>query len=127
MYCGSAAIPPSPPFGSLSSDHHRRSPRPLACSKVSDHIAPAYRGARGLGWNMAQALAEAGADAVALLDVKRDLGDAAAAELRSTAGIPVRFYNVDVRDETAVAGAVARIAADLGAVDVVINSAGVVE
>ena len=111
----------------MSSDHRAALPRPLACSKVSDHIAPAHRGARGLGWNMAQALAEAGADAIALLDVKRDLGDAAAAELRSTVGIPVRFYNVDVRDEKAVAGAVARIAADLGAVDIVINSAGVVE
>ena len=76
---------------------------------------------------MSQALAEAGAQAIALIDVKQELGDAAAAELRSTAGIPVRFYRVDVRDAKAVADAVARIISDLGSVDIVINSAGVVE
>lgn len=94
---------------------------------ISDPTASTYRGARGLGWNMSQALAEAGAQAIALMDVKQDLGDAAAAELRSTAGIPVRFYRVDVRDADAVADAVARITSDLGSVDIVINSAGVVE
>lgn len=48
---------------------------------------------------MSQALAEAGAKAIALLDVKQDLGDQAAEELHQNTGIPVQFYNVDVRDE----------------------------
>ena len=76
---------------------------------------------------MSQALAEAGAKAVALLDVKQDLGDAAAAELHSTTGIPVQFYKVDVRDEKAIADVVANVTTDLGSVDIVINSAGIVE
>ena len=88
---------------------------------------PTRSGARGLGWNMSQALAEAGAKAIALLDVKQELGDAAAAELHSTTGIPVQFYNVDVRDEKALADVTAKVTADLGSIDIVINSAGIVE
>ena len=88
---------------------------------------PSCRGARGLGWNMSQALAEAGAKAIALLDLKQDLGDAAAAELHTTTGIPVQFYKVDVRDEKAIADVVAKIQSDLGSLDIVINSAGIVE
>lgn len=88
---------------------------------------PTRSGARGLGWNMSQALAEAGAKAIALLDVKQELGDAAAAELHSTTGIPVRFYNVDVRDEKAIADVTAKVTADWGSIDIVINSAGIVE
>lgn len=86
-----------------------------------------YSGARGLGWNMAQALAEAGASAIALLDVKQDLGDKSAAELHSTAGIPVHFYKVDVRDENAITDVVTKITSQLGIPNIVINSAGVVE
>ena len=85
------------------------------------------RGARSLGWNMSQALAEAGAKAIALLDVKDDLGDPAAAELHQSTGIPVQFYKIDVRDEKAIAEVVSKISSDLGSVDIVINSAGVVE
>ena len=76
---------------------------------------------------MSQALAEAGASAIALLDLKQDLGDAAAAELHQTARIPVQFYKVDVRDEGALAGVLANIVHDLGSVDIVINSAGIVD
>lgn len=76
---------------------------------------------------MSQALAEAGTKAIALLDVKQNLGDAAAAELHSTTGIPVQFYKVDVRDEKAIADVVANITRDLGPINIVINSAGIVE
>lgn len=76
---------------------------------------------------MAQALAEAGSSAIALLDVKQDLGDKAAAELNKTTGIPVQFYKVDVRDENAIEEVIAQITADLGCPNIVINSAGIVE
>ena len=76
---------------------------------------------------MSQALAEAGADAIALLDRRQELGTSAATELHETAGIPVQFHNVDVRDEKAVAEAVGKIVEELGSVDIVINSAGIVE
>ena len=76
---------------------------------------------------MSQAMAEAGAKAIALLDVKQELGDSSAAELHRTTGIPVQFYNVDVRDAKAITDVVDKINHDLGSVDIVINSAGVVE
>lgn len=76
---------------------------------------------------MSQALAEAGAKAIALVDVKQELGHQAAAELHKTTGIPVKFYTVDVRDENAIANVVDKVDEDLGSVDIVINCAGVVE
>ena len=76
---------------------------------------------------MAQALAEAGAKAIALLDVKQHLGDQAAAELHQTTNIPAQFYKVDVRDENAIAKGIEKVAKDLGSLDIVINSAGVVD
>ena len=76
---------------------------------------------------MAQALAEAGASAIALLDVKQDLGEQSAAELHATTKIPVRFYKVDVRDEDAISSVTTRLTSDLGAPNIVINSAGIVE
>ena len=76
---------------------------------------------------MAQALAEAGASAIALLDLKQDLGDKSAAELHSFTGIPVRFYKADVRDENALAEIIRKITTDLGVPNIVINAAGIVE
>ncbi|KAI4142240.1 MAG: hypothetical protein L6R39_005017, partial [Caloplaca ligustica] len=83
-------------------------------------------GARGLGWNMAQALAEAGAEAIALLDIKEELGQTAAAELSTHSKIPVKFYKTDVRDAQANNQTIEKIASDFGSVDILINSAGVV-
>lgn len=76
---------------------------------------------------MSQALAEAGAKAIALLDVKEDLGLQAAEELHKTTNIPVQFYRVDVRDEKAISDVVVKVNKDLGSVDISFNSAGVVE
>ena len=84
-------------------------------------------GARGLGFNISQALSEAGAEAIALLDVKQDLGDEAAAELHSTTDIPVQFYQVDVREADSISEVVDKVKRDLGSIDIVINSAGIVE
>jgi len=64
---------------------------------------------------MSQALAEAGASTIALLDLKQDLGDEAAAELRSITGIPVQFYKVHVRDAKAVTEVMAQISQNLAA------------
>lgn len=84
-------------------------------------------GARGLGYNMAQALCEVGVKAIALMDVQQELGDQVAAELHSNTGIPVKFYKVDVRDGSAVQEVVANIVDTFGSVDVLINSAGIAE
>ena len=76
---------------------------------------------------MAQALAEAGAEAIALLDVKEELGQTAASKLSSSANIPVKFYKADVRDAEANNQTIERAASDLGSIDILINSAGIVE
>lgn len=90
-------------------------------------IPLATSGARSLGWNMAQAYAEAGAKAIALLDVKQELGESAAAELHDTTGIPVQFYATDVTDAPAIAKVTEKVRQDLGSIDIVVNSAGIVE
>ncbi|KAL8872754.1 MAG: hypothetical protein Q9198_007152 [Flavoplaca austrocitrina] len=76
---------------------------------------------------MSQALAEAGAEAIALLDVKQDLGEEAASRLSSDAKIPVNFYKADVRDAETCNQIVEKIVSELGSVDILINSAGIVD
>ncbi|KAL8875759.1 MAG: hypothetical protein Q9198_005926 [Flavoplaca austrocitrina] len=76
---------------------------------------------------MSQALAEAGAEAIALLDVKQDLGEEAASRLSSDAKIPVKFYKADVRDVETCNQSVEKIVSELGSVDILINSAGIVD
>ena len=87
----------------------------------------AKRGARGLGWHMAEAFLEAGVGAIALLDRKKDLGDLAAAQLQNSTSIPVKFYAVDVTDEDMVKATVDTVYRDLSSIDIVVNSAGIVE
>ena len=76
---------------------------------------------------MAQALAEVGIKAIALIDVQQEIGDAAASELHESTGIPVQFYKVDIRDEKAIAEVVTKVAGEFGSLDVMINSAGIAE
>lgn len=86
-----------------------------------------HSGARGLGWNMAQALVEVGVKAIAILDVQQELGDKAAAELHESTGIPIQFYKVDIRDANAIAEVVAKVVENFGSIDILINSAGIAE
>lgn len=75
----------------------------------------------GLGSAMARRFATDGAK-VAVCDRKGI--DAVAKEL-SDAGAIVRGYDFDITDRSAVADAMARIAKDLGSIDVLINNAGI--
>lgn len=86
-----------------------------------------YRGARGLGHNMAQALAEVGVRGIAILDVQQDLGDRAAQELSDQSGIDVRFYRADVRDGLAMSQTMEDVVSHFGELSVVINAAGIAE
>lgn len=89
--------------------------------ELDGKIAVVTGGARGIGRAIALALAELGAD-VAVGDV-RDPG-ATAERVRATGrqGLPVVF---DVGDKSAVAEAFKQIAAELGAVDILCNNAGI--
>lgn len=79
---------------------------------------------RGLGREMARALAEAGAD-VAVPDV--DYGNAAdAAEELAGLGAETTALETDVTDEAAVQAMVETVADELGPIDILVNNAGIV-
>ena len=88
-----------------------------------------HSGARGLGYSMAQACAEAGAKALIILDANQQLGEDAVASLHALTGdtVPVAFYNVDVRDENAINESINALVKAYGVPDVLINSAGIAE
>lgn len=82
-------------------------------------------GAYGIGFAIAQALADAGAKIAfncrSQANLDRALADYAAK------GIDARGYIADVTDEAQVSGLIAQIEADLGGVDILVNNAGVIK
>lgn len=80
-------------------------------------------GARGLGFAMATALAENGAD-VALLDHLDAVQDSAA-QLAAHTGVRVVGVTVDVTSEASVSTALDSAAQQLSVADVLVNSAGI--
>ncbi|KAK4896927.1 hypothetical protein LTR27_005174 [Elasticomyces elasticus] len=76
---------------------------------------------------MAQALAETGVRGIAIMDVQQELGDKSARELSEQTGVDVRFYRVDVRDGQAIQQTCQDIADHYGALDVLINAAGIAD
>jgi len=94
----------------------------LDAFSLADRVAVVTGGNRGLGRAFAEALGEAGAR-VALV-ARDETAGAAVVEDLGDRGITARFYRADVTDRPALAGAAARIADDLGPVDVLVNNAG---
>ncbi|MFE6256722.1 SDR family NAD(P)-dependent oxidoreductase [Agromyces sp. NPDC057865] len=80
-------------------------------------------GSRGLGRAMAQALGEAGA-AVAVTATTSDAADRAAHEL-AEAGIRAYGVRLEVSDVDDVERAVAEVEDEFGAIDVLVNNAGI--
>jgi NAD(P)-dependent dehydrogenase (short-subunit alcohol dehydrogenase family) len=79
--------------------------------------------ARGFGLSFAQALTDLGASVV-LGDVNHELGQAAAASLRTSGG-DARFAPLDVRQPNDVASAVSLAVKMTGQLDIWINNAGI--
>ncbi|MFQ6330628.1 SDR family NAD(P)-dependent oxidoreductase [Nocardia sp. CWNU-33] len=79
-------------------------------------------GAGGLGAEMAEALARAGA-AVVIGDIKEDAGRATADALKQS-GAKAAFVSLDVTDDASWEAAVAATIAELGGLDIVVNNAG---
>lgn len=76
---------------------------------------------------MAQALCEVGVRGIAIMDVQQELGDKSARELSEQTGVDVRFYKVDVRDGAAMNHIVQDIVDHYGALDILVNAAGIAE
>lgn len=90
---------------------------------LEGRVAIVSGAAQGIGAASARALAEAGAS-VLLGDVKRDIGEATAAELRA-GGAAAEFVPLDVTDRAAWDAAVAQAVSRFGKVDCLVNNAGI--
>jgi 3-hydroxyacyl-CoA dehydrogenase/3-hydroxy-2-methylbutyryl-CoA dehydrogenase len=88
--------------------------------QVKDSVALVTGGASGLGWGAARRLLEQGAS-VALLDINEDKGNKAVSEL----GDRARFVACDVSDAGSVEAAVSGVQEQFGAIQILVNAAGV--
>lgn len=79
----------------------------------------------GIGFALASALGEAGAT-ITFCDLNQDAVDKGLAAY-AAAGLKAHGYVCDVTDEAGVTAMVARIAAEVGPVDVLVNNAGIIK
>lgn len=86
-------------------------------------VALVTGGNRGIGWGMAEALAQSGAD-VAIWGRKADANKAAVEKLKAL-GVEARGYEIDVAEEAQVVQGMADTVKDFGAVHFVVANAGV--
>jgi NAD(P)-dependent dehydrogenase (short-subunit alcohol dehydrogenase family) len=91
--------------------------------RLDGKIALVTGGSRGLGRQMALALAEAGAE-VAMVSRRGDEVAAAAEDVGAAAGRTCRGYAADVTVPEQVEALVDRVLDDFGRVDVLVNNAG---
>jgi NAD(P)-dependent dehydrogenase (short-subunit alcohol dehydrogenase family) len=95
----------------------------LESFRIDGRVAVVTGAARGLGRQMARALAEAGAD-VAICDLLADEGRDAALEIERL-GRRALFERVDVTRSAEVDDFIDVVSADLGPIDVLVNNAGI--
>ncbi|MGB9333582.1 MAG: SDR family NAD(P)-dependent oxidoreductase, partial [Candidatus Acidiferrales bacterium] len=90
---------------------------------LTGRVAIVTGGAAGLGLQMAEALAEMGANVV-LCARKKDRCEQAAKELAKL-GVKTLALECDVRNPASIREVVDRSAAEFGQIDILINNAGV--
>ena len=90
---------------------------------MSEKVAIVTGGGRGIGRAICEGLATAGMQVVALARSRQELDETAA--IIEKAGGTCRGEPVDVRDGVALDALIARVATELGRVDVLVNNAGV--
>jgi len=93
--------------------------------QIEDKVVAVTGGARGIGKAIATAFAERGAR-IALLDLASADLEATRGELVAR-GADVRAYAVNVSKEDQVSGALDRLVADFGRLDVMVNNAGIIK
>ncbi len=95
----------------------------LDAFKLKGRVALVTGGARHLGYDMADALAEAGADLV-ITSRSLESGEAAAGRLRRERGVQVLPLALDVRNAAQVAEVVTKAHDWKGRLDILVNNAG---
>jgi 3-hydroxybutyrate dehydrogenase len=96
----------------------------VADLRLDGRVSIVTGAARGIGYACAAALAAAGS-AVALCDLDETVAAAAAAKLAQESGVRALGYAVNVTDPAQIRAGLERISADFGAVDHLVNNAGV--
>lgn len=91
---------------------------------LSGQTAVITGGSKGLGFEMAQALAGAGANIVLGARTQADVRQAAA-EVAEQFGVTAVGLTVDVTDSQATDAFITQIMSDLGRIDILVNNAGV--
>ena len=95
----------------------------MSISKLEGRVAVVTGASKGLGRQMAEALAQAGA-AVALVARSRDLLESVAEGIRGNGG-RAEVIVADVTDEAAVDQVAEQVKSTLGVCDILINNAGI--
>ncbi|KIY01327.1 uncharacterized protein Z520_02879 [Fonsecaea multimorphosa CBS 102226] len=90
---------------------------------MKDRVVCITGASDGIGWAVAEAMAEAGAN-LALWYNTNDAAKSKGAQLASKHGIKVKAYQVEVSDPSRVQQAVAEVAQDFGRLDVFVANAG---
>jgi sorbose reductase len=98
----------------------------LADFSLQGKVAVVTGGARGLGLEMMEALAEAGASVVAV-DRLGDQAAEAAAQTAARYGVRAGARALDVTDPPAVASTFADIGREFGSIDILVAAAGIVD
>ena len=91
--------------------------------RLNSRVALVTGGSRGLGYTIAMALAQAGAD-VAITSRHADGAAAAASAITSATGRSVQPFALDVTKTDELAHAIAGIEGALGPIDILVNNAG---
>jgi len=90
---------------------------------LSGRVALVTGGAMGLGLDEASTLADLGAEVI-ITSLFEDEATEAAKDLSSRAKNPVKGWQLDVTDETAVLDAFKRVEDEFGRLDILVNNAG---
>ena len=90
---------------------------------IEGQVALVTGAARNLGRDMAEALAEAGAD-VAITSRSLERANETAATITEATGRTIRGYQLDLSEEEQIIRTIAQVIEDFGKLDILVNNAG---